>query len=112
MEIPEGVNAPPLHFLIIYPEAFPAIPPEVEVVSPKLDPSEWGHEWHRWQNGDVCFVRPSKWQSSTTADEIVKKVFDWYFNYLAKKEGLIDKMPDVGRAALPAQRIKEGTDAG
>ena len=109
VEIPDGVEAPPLHFLIVYPDAFPAIAPEVEIVSPDLDPAEWGHDWHRWRNGDVCYVQPSKWQISTTADEIIKKVGDWYFNYVAKKQGLIEKMPDLGRAALPAQRINEGT---
>jgi hypothetical protein len=105
--VPEGVDAPPLHFLVVYPEAFPAIPPNVEVVSPDLDPAEWGHEWHRWWDGNVCYVRPSRWQVSTTADEIIKKVEDWYFNYTAKKEGLIGKMPDVGKAELPVCKIEQ-----
>jgi hypothetical protein len=108
LDIPEGTDAPALHFLVVYPEAFPAIPPEVEIVSPDLSPDEWGHEWHRWMNGDVCYVRPSKWQVSTTAEEVIKKVSDWYFNYVAKKNGLIAKMPDYGRAELPPRTIGPG----
>lgn len=100
-EIPEGLQVPPLRFLLAYPQAFPAIPPNVEIVSPELDPTELGHEWHRWFSGDVCYVRPVRWQVSTTADEIIAKVGDWYFNYTAKKAGMISKMPDVGRAVIP-----------
>src|SRR6266850_2700172 len=80
-DLPDGVQVPPLHFRVVYPAAFPAIPPEVEIVSPELDPTESGHEWHRWPWGDICYVRPSRWQASTTADEIIRKVADWYFNY-------------------------------
>lgn len=112
VEIPEGVDAPLLHFLVVYPEAFPATPPAVEILSPELSPTEWGHEWHRWWNGDVCYVRPSKWQVSTTADEIIKKVSDWYFNYVAKKHGLIAQMPEVGRAELPMRKTEEGSSSG
>jgi hypothetical protein len=108
LEIPEGAEAPPLHFLVVYPEAFPATPPGVEIISPELSSTEWGHEWHRWWNGNVCYVRPSRWQVSSSADEIIKKVGDWYFNYVAKKQGMITKMPDVGRAKLPVRKIEYG----
>jgi len=48
----------------------------------------------------VCYVKPSEWQLGTTADEIISKLEDWYFNYVAVKNGLIEEMPDVGRAVL------------
>src|SRR5258706_9029514 len=107
IEIPEGTDAPPLHFLVEYPEAFPASLPWVEIISPELSPTEWGHEWHRWWNGNVCYVRPSKWQISTTADEIIRKVRDWYFNYVAKKNSLGVRMPVAARAPLPVRSIEE-----
>jgi hypothetical protein len=110
-EVPIGIQVPPLHFRLVYTEAFPAQSPSVEIVSPELNAIEWGHEWHRWENGNVCYVRPVKWQISTTADEIASKVRDWYFNYTAKKNKLIEHMPDVGRVALGVGRAtSEGGD--
>jgi hypothetical protein len=106
-EIPQGTSASPLHFAVLYPEGFPAVPPSVEIISPELNSAEWGHDWHRWRDGDICYVRPSKWQTSTTADEIILKVKDWYFNYVAKKSGLASTMPDVGRVSLPATTTKD-----
>jgi len=108
-ELPAGVEVPPLRFRVVYPEAFPAIPPQVEIISPEIDPTEWGHNWHRWPSGDICFVRPVRWQVSTTADEIIKKVEDWYFNFTAKKAGLVAEMPDIGRAEVPR---KDDTETG
>jgi hypothetical protein len=99
-DVPPGVLAPPLKYWVYYRDAFPAVPPAVWIVSPEIDPSEWGHKWHRWQSGDVCYVRPSRWQVSTTCDEIISKVSDWYFNYTAKKAGLIAEMPETGRACI------------
>jgi hypothetical protein len=39
---------------------------------------------------------------SSTAAEVIEKTADWYFNYTAQKAGLISKMPDIGRAEIPA----------
>jgi hypothetical protein len=103
-DIPEGITAPPLHYAICYPEAFPAVAPFVRILRPEIDPFEWGHEWHRWESGSVCYVRPLHWNIATTADEIIEKVADWYFNYTAKKIGLIERMPDIGRAFIPLIR--------
>ena len=69
-------------------------------ISPKLPPEEWGHKWHRWADGRVCIVHPDRWDISYTARDVIDKVADWYFNYLAYKNGLIGEMPDVGRAVL------------
>jgi hypothetical protein len=99
-DAPEGLAPEPLHVCIIYPEAFPAVRPYVMIVSPKIGMDEIGHAWHRWMDGQVCIVEPGYWQMST-ADEVIEKVADWYFNYTARKSGLIDKMPDIGRAAIP-----------
>lgn len=93
-----GVQAEPLHLKVTYPEGFPAVLPSVESLSPKLDPKEVGHSWHRWPDGSICFVRPPDWNISSTADEVITKAADWYFNYVAVKRGLVSKMPDFGRA--------------
>jgi hypothetical protein len=90
----------PLHVRIVYPEAYPATRPYVFIISPKIDPGEVGHAWHRWADGDICIVKPTRWQMSTTAAEVIEKVADWYFNYTARKAGLISQMPDIGRAAI------------
>src|SRR5690242_7077756 len=88
-----GVTPEPLIVRIVYPQSFPAWPPTVEIVSPILPPEEVGHNWHRWAAGNVCFIRPRDWDISTTAEQIANKVADWYFNYVAVKHGLVNRMP-------------------
>lgn len=91
----------PLELRLEYPDSFPAEYPKVYVVKPELPAEEIGHDWHRWGAwGTICYVKPKEWQLGTTADEIIAKSEDWYFNYVAFKNGLIDKMPDIGRATL------------
>jgi hypothetical protein len=89
-------------FRVEYPESFPATYPDAFIVRPELPPGEVGHEWHRWpRRGNICFVKPKNWQIGTTADEIISKLEDWYFNYVAVKNGLVGVMPELGRAILP-----------
>jgi len=99
-ESPPSINAPPLRFRVEYPHGFPIAAIRVFPISPELPPEEWGHEWHRWEDGRVCIVKPSRWDISYSARDVIEKVADWYFNYLAYKNGLISKMPDAGRAKL------------
>ena len=99
-DMPPGVDAAPAEIIVWYPQAFPAIPPKVLLISPEIGDDEVGHTWHRWRNGEICFVQPSRWNPATTADEVISKVAEWYFNYTAKKAGLIDEMSDVGRAPI------------
>lgn len=99
-DLPPGVEAEPLRFRFEYPAGFPAAAIRVTPISPKLPPEEWGHKWHRWGDGRVCIVHPDQWDISYTARDVIDKVADWYFNYLAYKNGLIGEMPDVGRAVL------------
>jgi len=98
--IPAGVQAEPLVIRVKYPEYFPAGSPWVEIVSPELGLELVGHEWHRMTDGDVCYIRDSLWNPATAAEEIIAKEEDWYFNFVAKRAGLIEKMPDVGRAEI------------
>lgn len=89
-----------LSIRILYPEAFPTKAPLVEVLTPSLDPKDVGHGWHRWIEGNVCYIRPRDWNIATTADQVIDKVIDWYHNYMAVKLGLAAQMPDVGRVPL------------
>jgi hypothetical protein len=107
-DAPDCVNPEPLHVHVMYPQAYPATRPYIFIVSPELDPAEVGHAWHRWADGDVCIVEPKYWQMSTTAAEVIEKVADWYFNYTARKAGLIGKMPDVGRAQIKTSSDESG----
>ena len=96
-------------FRVEYPEDFPATYPDAYIVRPELPPEEVGHEWHRWpRRGNICFVKPKNWQIGTTADEIISKLEDWYFNYIAVKNNLIEAMPEVGRAILPGEFVING----
>ena len=107
-DIPPGLEAPPLHFRVEYPTGFPVAAIRVVPISPELPAEEWGHEWHRWEDGRVCIVRPDQWDISYTAIDVIEKVVDWYFNYLAFKHGLVSNMPDVGRAVLVAGHDLKG----
>lgn len=98
--IPPRVDSPPLIFRVEYPSGFPIAAIKVFPLSPALPPEEWGHDWHRWQDGRVCIVKPRLWDISYTARDVIAKVGDWYFNYLAYKHKLIAEMPNVGRAVI------------
>jgi len=97
-ESPRSVNAPPLRFRVEYPNGFPVAAIRVSPISPAIPAGEWGHEWHRWEDGRICIVKPILWDISYTARDVIEKVTDWYFNYLAYKNGLISEMPNAGRA--------------
>jgi hypothetical protein len=102
IELSVGTIRPPaLQLRIEYPEGFPAIYPDAFVIEPTLPEDHVGHKWHRWPTtGTICYVKPKSWQLGTTADNVISKCEDWYFNYIAVTNGLIEEMPDVGRAVL------------
>ncbi|MEW6663005.1 MAG: hypothetical protein ACOY9Y_01150 [Bacillota bacterium] len=96
--IPAGLQEPPLQIRVICPEGYPVRPPDVFPISPEIPKEMWGHKWHRWEVGKLCFVNPSDWCVGYNIAEVIEKIEMWYFNFLAFKNGLIDKMPDVGWA--------------
>lgn len=96
--IPESVNGIPLKVRLIYPDGFPIRPPKVYPIEPDLPKELWGHKWHRWEDGNICYVSPTLWDMRFTAVEVVEKIEIWYFNFWAFISGLIDKMPDKGIA--------------
>jgi len=99
--VPRGLEAPRLKIRIDYPEAYPAFSPRVALLESTIRPDEIGHAWHRYPGtGSICYVNPRNWLISTTCADVIAKVEDWYFNYLAKKGGLVVEMPEVGRITL------------
>ncbi len=107
-DVPARLTAPPLHFRAEYPSGFPVAAIRVLPLSPTFSPEEWGHTWHRWKDGRICIVKPSQWDVAYTACDVIEKVLDWYYNYLAYKHGLIIGMPNVGRALLTAESEQRG----
>lgn len=101
--IPEGVEAVPLRIRLIYSDAFPIVPPKVYPIEPELPKDDWGHQWHRWQAGNLCYIEPTLWHMNYTAVDIIEKIEIWYFNFLAYKFGKIDMMPDTGMANIPIE---------
>lgn len=99
-DIPMGVTAAPLRVRVVYPSGFPIVAIQVFPISPDLPPEHWGHTWHRWLDGKICFMRPDQWDPDYTARDVTDKVTDWYYNYLAFLHHLIPAMPDQGRADL------------
>lgn len=108
-DIPPGIEAEPLRFRVEYPSGFPVAAIRVRPISPELPLEEWGHKWHRWEDGRICIVHPDQWDVSYTARDVIEKVVDWYFNYLAFKYDLIAEMPDVGRAVLMQASEQQST---
>lgn len=106
-DVPDGVEAEPLRFRVEYPAGFPAAAIRVMPISPALPPENWGHKWHRWEDGRVCIVHLDRWDVSYTALDVIEKVSDWYFNYLALKHDLIKEMPDVGRAVITPEEEQQ-----
>lgn len=93
----------PLRVRLTYPLAFPIAPINVMPLSPELPTRYWGHEWHRWSDGSLCLGHPDQWDISYSARDVVEKVSEWWFNFLAYLFAHIDEMPDVGRAVLAAR---------
>jgi len=100
----DKVTPPPFKIRVEYPETFPVDYPDVYILSPDLPADHVGHVWHRWPtSGTICYVKPKEWQLGTTADEVISKCEDWYFNYIAVLSGLIQEMPEIGRARVESQ---------
>lgn len=95
-----GFETLPLQVRLRYPPGYPIRPVMVVPLAPELPPDRLGHAWHRFDGGNLCIGDPTRWEPTFTAVDVVAKVSDWYFNYLACDLGLIDAMPDVGRAVL------------
>lgn len=99
--IPDSIETVPLKVRLIYPDGYPIQLPEVYPIDPVIPEELLGHKWHRWYDGKLCFGRPELWNVRYTAVDVIVKIEIWYFNYLAFKYGLIDKMPDEGIANIP-----------
>lgn len=99
-DIPPGIQFVPMRMRLIYPAGFPAAPIRVFPLQSEIPAEAWGHKWHRWEDGAVCIGHPEDWDMSYTASDVIGKVGDWYFNFVALLYELISEMPDVGRAVI------------
>jgi hypothetical protein len=99
-DVPKGTEAPPLKFRVVCSPGYPACRPWVQLISPDLGEELIGHEWHRFYDGEICVGRPSAWTPHHMIDEVITKVEDWYFNFVAKRAGLIATFPRTGRAQI------------
>ncbi|MDW7669381.1 MAG: hypothetical protein SCJ93_11200 [Bacillota bacterium] len=99
-DIPEGLTEPPLKIRLIYPDSYPAAPLKVQPIEPEFPDDLWGHDWHRWKEGYLCYIRPKSWEITYTAADVIDKIRIWYFNFLAYKSKMVEKMPDIGKAEI------------
>lgn len=90
----------PLKVRIIYDDSYPISPPKVFPIEPKIPDNLWGHEWHRWEEGNICYVNPKNWSINYYTVDVISKVQTWYINFLLYAFKKIDKMPDVGIATI------------
>jgi hypothetical protein len=63
---------------IVYPEDFPARPPKVFILQPKVIAPK-----HQYSDGSLCLMYPGdgSWQTNTTAVQIVAMASAWLFCY-------------------------------
>ena len=63
---------------LIYPHNFPYSPPNVWVISPKIDSPK-----HQFPDGSLCLMHPSDgtWQTNTTAVTLIAMTSTWLWCY-------------------------------
>jgi hypothetical protein len=110
-DVPLGIEAQSLRFQVVYRVGFPITPIRVHPLNPDIPADMWGHQWHRWSDGSICIGNPNEWDLTYTASDVIAKVVDWYFNFVAYNEGLIAAMPDVGRAMIEPRPLKTAAEA-
>ncbi len=101
--LPQGVTAPPLEIQIICKDSYPVTEPKIYPLCPNIPKECYGHNWHRWKDGKICFIHPKMWTINYFLVEAIEKVEIWYFNFLAYVNNLIEDMPDEGLANVPVK---------
>jgi hypothetical protein len=103
---PTGVDAllagRRLELTVIYPEAFPAVPPSLYPTSPQVP---WARRtlqrWHVLGDGGLCLTQAAHdWNPAVdTAADLVRKAAGWFIEYLLVEAGAIEAMTIKGVAA-------------
>ncbi len=87
-----------LELKIIYPEAFPSVPPSLTPVDPDVPVERRTlSSWHVNGDGSLCLLRTAEdWQPTDTAAALVRKASGWLLEYLLMDAGEIDRMTEHG----------------
>ena len=85
---------------IVCDDSYPIKAPKVFPIEPEIPEELWGHKWHRWKDGNICYVNPKDWNIDYYVVDVVSKVHAWFVNFLLYTFKIIDKMPDVGMADI------------
>lgn len=87
-----------LELEVLYPEAFPAVPPVLFPRDPEV-PLERRtlSTWHVNGDGSLCLMQASDdWHLDDTAADLVRKASGWFIEYLLLEAGEIEKMSERG----------------
>lgn len=87
-----------LGLVVLYPEAFPMVPPVLLPLYPEV-PIERRtlHKWHVNGDGTLCLLQAAEdWQPTDTAADLVRKASGWFIEYLLLEAERIDAMTERG----------------
>jgi hypothetical protein len=87
-----------LELLVVYPEAFPAVPASLLPIDPEVPVDRRTlHRWHVNGDGTLCLMQAAiQWQPSDTAADLVRKAAGWFIEYLLTDSGEIAEMTERG----------------
>jgi hypothetical protein len=87
-----------LKLQIIYPEAFPSVPPSLIPEDPDVPVERRTlSSWHVNGDGSLCLLRTAEdWQPTDTAAALVRKASGWLIEYLLMDAGEIERMTEQG----------------
>jgi hypothetical protein len=101
-EMPSGVDEllaeRRLELRVVYLEAFPAVPPVLDPITPEV-PIERRtlNAWHVNGDGTLCMMQAAyDWDPSETAAALVRKASGWFIEYLLADAGDIERMTQQG----------------
>lgn len=84
--------------LVIYPAAYPMLPPIIRPIDP--EPTIWEQTqaaWHVAPSGALCLLQSdSGWQPEASVTELLAKAVGWRIEYALMKAGVIDRMSQNG----------------
>jgi hypothetical protein len=96
--IDELLDGRRLEVAVLYPEAFPAVPPALFPQDPKI-PLErrTQHRWHVNGDGSLCLMQTvDDWQLTATAADLVRKASGWFIEYLLVDREEVEAMTERG----------------
>lgn len=87
-----------LQLLVLYPEAFPMVPPALVPVQPEIPIAHRTmNKWHVMGDGSLCLIQAAEdWQPENTAADLIRKAAGWFIEYLLLDAGRIEQMTQRG----------------